>query len=176
VALRRHECPPLRHWRRTGNINILHKVFIKSFCKSQFPQTSVNLSFDITNLKNKVTNLCGNQLLQNYFFMWPSGDMDVLLSGTGIAQATSSPASGIKSSFSIALICTTSRRIFASASANRGLGRSDLMRVLGPPETWTSCTPAPASPRQHYHTYLTQNVFESHFAKVNSHTNPSTYS
>ena len=36
------------------------KVFTKSLCKSQFPQKSVNLFFIITNIKNKLTNLCGN--------------------------------------------------------------------------------------------------------------------
>ena len=36
------------------------KVFIKSFCKSQFPHKSVNLSFIITDLKDKLTSLCGN--------------------------------------------------------------------------------------------------------------------
>ena len=39
---------------------ISHKVFIKSFCKSQFPQRYVNLSFIIANIKNKLKNLCGN--------------------------------------------------------------------------------------------------------------------
>ena len=29
------------------------------FCKSQFPHESVNLSFIITNIKNKLTDLCG---------------------------------------------------------------------------------------------------------------------
>ena len=36
-----------------------HTVFIKSFCKSQFPHKSVNLSFIITRMKNKLTDLCG---------------------------------------------------------------------------------------------------------------------
>ena len=39
---------------------ISHKVFLKSFCRSQFPHKSVNLSFIITNIKNKLTDLCGN--------------------------------------------------------------------------------------------------------------------
>jgi len=42
-------------------------VFIKSFCKSQVPHKSVNLSFIITNVKNKLTDLCGNGLLKNDF-------------------------------------------------------------------------------------------------------------
>ena len=37
-----------------------HKVFIKSFGKSQFPYKMVNLSAIITNTKNKSTDLCGN--------------------------------------------------------------------------------------------------------------------
>ena len=46
---------------------ISQKVFIKSFCKSQFPHRSVELSFIITNLKSKLTDLCGNWLLHNVF-------------------------------------------------------------------------------------------------------------
>jgi len=44
---------------------ISQKVFIKFFCKSQFPHKSVNISFIITNMKNEFTNLCRNALLQN---------------------------------------------------------------------------------------------------------------
>ena len=40
------------------------KVLIKSFY-SQCPHKSVNLSFIITNVKNKATDLCENWLLQN---------------------------------------------------------------------------------------------------------------
>jgi len=36
---------------------ISHKVFLKSFCKSQFPHKSVNLSFTITNIKDMLTEL-----------------------------------------------------------------------------------------------------------------------
>ena len=36
------------------------KVFIKSFCKSQFLHKFVNLSLIITGTENKLTNLCGN--------------------------------------------------------------------------------------------------------------------
>ena len=46
---------------------ISHKVFIKSFCKSQSSHKSVNLSFIVTNIKNELTNLCGNRLLPNDF-------------------------------------------------------------------------------------------------------------
>ena len=35
---------------------ISHKVFIKSFCKSQFPYKSVTLSDVITNIKNEMTD------------------------------------------------------------------------------------------------------------------------
>ena len=46
---------------------IPQKVFIKSFCKSQFPHKFVNLSFIITKTKNKLTDLWGHWLLQNDF-------------------------------------------------------------------------------------------------------------
>ena len=46
-------------------IFISQKVFTKSFCKSQFPHKFVNLSITITDIKNKLTSLCGNQLLQD---------------------------------------------------------------------------------------------------------------
>jgi len=39
---------------------ISQKVFIKSFGKSQFTHKSVNLSFIITNIKNKLTDSCGH--------------------------------------------------------------------------------------------------------------------
>ena len=37
---------------------------LKSFDKSQFPHKSLDLSFSVTCIKNKLTNLCGN-----YFFL-----------------------------------------------------------------------------------------------------------
>ena len=43
------------------------KVLLKPFCRSQLPHRSVNLSFTITNLENKLTDLYGNRLLQNDF-------------------------------------------------------------------------------------------------------------
>ena len=43
------------------------KVSITSFGKSQFPPTSDNLSFLITNIKGKLTDLCGNRMLQHVF-------------------------------------------------------------------------------------------------------------
>ena len=45
--------------------SISHKEFITSFCKSLFPDELVKLSFIITNIKNRLTDLCGNRLLQN---------------------------------------------------------------------------------------------------------------
>ena len=39
---------------------ISQKVFVNSFLKSQSPHKFVNLSFIITNIKNKLTDLCGN--------------------------------------------------------------------------------------------------------------------
>ena len=39
---------------------ISQKGFIKSFCNSQFPHKSVNLSFISVMLKDKLTSLCGN--------------------------------------------------------------------------------------------------------------------
>jgi len=41
------------------------KVFLKSFCRSHPPHKSVRLTFTITNITNKFTNLCENRLLQN---------------------------------------------------------------------------------------------------------------
>jgi len=38
---------------------ISHEVLLTSFCKSQFPHKSVNLSFMITTAKNELTDLCG---------------------------------------------------------------------------------------------------------------------
>ena len=46
---------------------ISHKVFIKSFRKSQFPHKSVNLFFILLMIKEKSTEFCGNCLLQNDF-------------------------------------------------------------------------------------------------------------
>ena len=45
---------------------ISQKVFTKSIFKDQFPHKYVNLSFtnNNINIKNELTNLCGNGLLQ----------------------------------------------------------------------------------------------------------------
>ena len=40
--------------------SISHKVFTKSFCRSQLPHKIHNLSLFITNMKNELTDLCGN--------------------------------------------------------------------------------------------------------------------
>ena len=45
-------------WSRPDLIS--QKVFIKSFCKSQFPHKSVNLFFISVMIKDKLTDLCGN--------------------------------------------------------------------------------------------------------------------
>jgi len=45
---------------RPASVLITQKVFLKSFFKSQLPYKSVNLSFIITNINNKLTDLCGN--------------------------------------------------------------------------------------------------------------------
>jgi hypothetical protein len=46
---------------------ISHKVFLKTFCRSQLPHKPVNLSFTITYIKNQLTNLWGSSVLQNDF-------------------------------------------------------------------------------------------------------------
>ena len=46
---------------------ILQKVFTKMFCEHQFPHKSVDVSFIITKIRDQLTNLCGNLLLQNDF-------------------------------------------------------------------------------------------------------------
>ena len=47
---------------RTLSHDISHKVFLRSFRRSQLPHKSVNLFFTITNVKYKLTDLCGNSL------------------------------------------------------------------------------------------------------------------
>jgi len=42
-----------------------HKVFVKSFRKSQSSHKSANPSFIIANIKDTVTELCWNELLQS---------------------------------------------------------------------------------------------------------------
>ena len=39
---------------------VSHLFFIKLFCKSRFPHKSVNLSLVIINIKNRLTDWCGN--------------------------------------------------------------------------------------------------------------------
>ena len=39
----------------------------KSFCRSQHPPESINLSFTITDMEDKLTSLCGKRLLRNGF-------------------------------------------------------------------------------------------------------------
>ena len=42
-------------------------MFLKSFCTSQHPNKSINLSFTITDVKIKLKDLWGNRLWQNDF-------------------------------------------------------------------------------------------------------------
>ena len=46
---------------------ISHKVFLKSFCKSQLPNKSVNLFFILVIVKDKLTDLWGSCLFPNDF-------------------------------------------------------------------------------------------------------------
>ena len=46
---------------------ISQRVLKVVLCRSQPPHNSVNLSLTITNIKKKLTDLCGNWLLQNDF-------------------------------------------------------------------------------------------------------------
>ena len=48
-------------------IFISHRVFLKLFCKSQFPHKSVNLFFILVIIKDKLTDLCRIWFLQNAF-------------------------------------------------------------------------------------------------------------
>ena len=46
---------------------VSHTVFLNSFCGSHLPHKCVDWSFTITEIKNKLTDLCGNLPLQNDF-------------------------------------------------------------------------------------------------------------
>jgi len=46
---------------------ISHKVFLRAFCKSRLTHKSVNVFFILVIVKNKLTDLCGNRLLQDDF-------------------------------------------------------------------------------------------------------------
>ena len=43
-----------------GTYLVSHNIFFKSFCRSQLLHKSVNLSFIITNIKNRLTDLWGS--------------------------------------------------------------------------------------------------------------------
>ena len=60
-----HPTPHTPH--PTPHTLVSQKVFMKMFCKSQFPHKSVNVSCIITNIKNEFTDLCGKWPLQNDF-------------------------------------------------------------------------------------------------------------
>ena len=47
------QCAPTR-------ARISHKVFLKSFCRSQHPHESAELFFTNTHIMNKLTYVCGN--------------------------------------------------------------------------------------------------------------------
>ena len=51
--------------REASDALISQKVFVQSFCESRFPYKSVTLSFIIASIKNKLTDLCRNRLLQS---------------------------------------------------------------------------------------------------------------
>ena len=55
------EAPHVRPLDRIpGPTLISHKVFLKSIGRRQLPHILVNLFFTITDVMNKLTNLCGN--------------------------------------------------------------------------------------------------------------------
>jgi len=53
---------PLLKTLNPTSIFISHEVFLKLFCRSQLPHKFVNISFAITNIKNKLTDLWGSRL------------------------------------------------------------------------------------------------------------------
>ena len=46
-------------------LGLIYEVFLKSFCKSQFPYKFVNLFFVLVIVNDELTNLWGRWLLQN---------------------------------------------------------------------------------------------------------------
>ena len=46
---------------------ISQKVFTKTFCRSQFPHKFVDSFFVLVIIKDELTDLCGNELLQSDF-------------------------------------------------------------------------------------------------------------
>jgi hypothetical protein len=58
---------PLACWGVTSSVFIAHYMFLKSFCRSELTHKSSNLSWTISNIKKKLTDLYGNWLLQNEF-------------------------------------------------------------------------------------------------------------
>ena len=57
--------PPNDIARGAGHLSHTMTFSLKSSCKRRFPHKSVNLFFTITNIKNTLTDLCVNRLLQN---------------------------------------------------------------------------------------------------------------
>ena len=64
----------LRWWTllSTSSLFIVQKVFIKLLCKGLFPYKFINIFFTITNVQERLTNLCGNWLLK-----WAGGSATV---------------------------------------------------------------------------------------------------
>ena len=48
-------------WTPGAQVRSWHKTILKSFCRNQFLHKFVNLSFTITNMKNKLTDLWGSE-------------------------------------------------------------------------------------------------------------------
>ena len=68
IGWTRRRAPDTRRTCRTrAHRSGLKKDFTKSFCKSKFSHKSVNVLFIFVIVKDKLTNLCGNRLLQNDF-------------------------------------------------------------------------------------------------------------
>ena len=80
------------------------KVFTKLFCKSRFPHKFVNLFFISATIEDKLTNLCGDWLLQNDF-------VNILCEirlvvGADWAWARAAGAFNLRTSVFISRICT----------------------------------------------------------------------
>ena len=63
LDVQRFKSTPLRSEadaRKRLLVFISQQVFVKSFCKSQFPHKSVNLSFILVTINDKLTDVCGD--------------------------------------------------------------------------------------------------------------------
>ena len=70
--------PGLSVWGVASDL-ISHKVFLKSFCKSQFPHKSVNLFFILVIMKDELTDLWGVDFatIHNIGFASPASGLSV---------------------------------------------------------------------------------------------------